>query len=138
MTARESYIQGLIAWLQAVPAFPAGVDRSMSVAFRREESPVLIVHRGAEDIDNSLGDDAERHCEILVSVVSRGDAPDQEADEVMEVAHPAIMQFGAPGIYLVEEVGTNAPVFAGADGNACMVTTRYKIHYSTDRLSLTA
>jgi hypothetical protein len=138
MTLRESYIQGLIALLAAIPAFPAGVTRSMSVAFSREESPVLIVHRGAEDIENSLGDDTDRRCEILVSVVSRGEAPDQEADEVMEVAHPAIMQFRAAGIVLIEEIGTNAPVFAGADGNACMVTTRYKVHYCTDRLSLSA
>lgn len=138
MTLRESYIQGLIDLLAAIPSFPAGVHRSMSVAFSREDSPALIVHRGAEDIENSLGDDTERHCEILVSVVSRGDAPDQEADEVMEIAHPAIMQFSAPGLYLVEEAGTNAPVFAGADGNACMVTTRYKFHYCTSRLSLGA
>lgn len=138
MTLRESYIQGLIAMLEVVPWIPAGVHRSMSVAFSREESPALIVHRGAEDIENSLGDDTERYCEILFSVVSRGDAPDQEADEVMEFAHPMIMQFSAPGIVLVEEIGTNAPVFASADGSACMVTTRYKIHYSTDRLSLSA
>jgi hypothetical protein len=137
-TARESYIQGLIAVLEASPWFPAGVSRSVTVAFRREESPVLIVHRGAEEIENSLGDDTERHCEILASVVSRAEAPDQEADEVMEVAHPIIMQYSAPGIVLIEEVGTNAPVFAGADGGACLVTTRYKIHYCTDRLSLSA
>jgi hypothetical protein len=136
MTARESYIQGLIALLELIPWIPAGVHRSMSVAFSRQESPALIVHRGAEDIENSLGDDTDRHCEILVSVVSRAEAPDQEADEVMELAHPAIMQFRAPGIVLIEEVGTNAPVFANADGQACMLTTRYKVHYCTDRLSL--
>lgn len=138
MTLRESYIQGLIALLQAIPAFPAGVERSMSVAFRREESPMLIIHRGAEDVENSLGDDTDRECEILVSVISRADAPDQEADEVMEVAHAAIMQYRAPGIVLIVETGTNAPMFAGADGQACMLTTRYKVQYCTDRLSLSA
>jgi hypothetical protein len=137
MTLRETYIQGLIDLLQSL-GVPAGVHRSVSVAFRREESPALIVHRGAEELENSLGDDTERHCEILISVVSRGDEPDREADDVMEAAHPVIMQFQAPGIMLVEEIGTNAPVFAAADGHACMVTTRYKIHYSTDRLSLSA
>lgn len=138
MTLRESYIQGLMALLAATPGFPAGVTRSMSVAFGAEESPMVIVHRGAEDLENSLGDDTERNCEILISVVSRGDEPDREADEVMEAAHPVIMGFGAPGLYLVEEAGTNAPAFAGADGNACMVTTRYRLHYTTSRLSLSA
>ncbi|XYJ11810.1 hypothetical protein ACSUZJ_07415 [Telluria sp. B2] len=136
MTLRETYIEGLIGMLAAIPAFPAGVHRSMLTAFRRDESPALVVHRGAEDVENSLGDDTERRCEILVSVVSRGDTPDRDADEVMEVAHPAIMQFSAPGLVLIEETGTNAPVFANADGQACMVTARYKIHYCTDRLSL--
>ena len=138
MTLRETYIQGLIDMLAAIPQFPANVHRSMLVAFEREESPALVVHRGAEDLENSLGDDTDRQCEILVSVVSRGRTPDRDADEVMEAAHPAIMQFSAPGIVLIEETGTNAPVFANADGQACMVTARYKIHYSTSRLSLSA
>lgn len=138
MTLRETYIQGLIAQIEAISWFPAGVTRSMSVAFNREESPMLIIHRGSEDIENSLGDDTDRQCELLASVVSRAEAPDQEADEVMEVAHPIIMQYRAPGIVLIEEVGTNAPMFAGADGAACMMTTRYRIHYSTSRLSLSA
>ena len=136
MTLRESYIQGLIDMLAAVPGFPAQVHRSMSVAFSRDESPALIVHRGAETLENSLGDDTDRQCEILVSVVSRSDTPDREADQVMELAHPAIMQFTALGIVLVEETGTNTPVFANTDGQACLLTARYTIHYCTDRLSL--
>lgn len=136
MTLRESYIQGLIDMLAALPGFPAGVHRSMVTAFDRKESPALVLHRGAEELENSLDDDTDRQCEILVSVISRGDAPDRDADEVMEVAHPAVMQFTAPGIILIEETGTNAPVFANADGQACLVTARYKIHYSTSRLSL--
>lgn len=138
MTLRESYIQGLIDMLVAIPGFPAGVHRSMVTAFSREESPALVVHRGAEDVENSLGSDTDRQCEVLVSVISRGEAPDRDADEVMEVAHPAVMQFTAPGIVLIEETGTNAPAFANADGHACLVTARYKIHYCTDRLSLSA
>lgn len=136
MTLRETYIQGLISLLEVIPWFGANVTRSMSVAFSREESPMVIVHRGAEDVENSLGDDTDRHCEIRVSVLSRADAPDQEADEVLERAHPVIMQFQAPGVILVVEVGTDEPRFAGADGSACVVTTRYRIHYSSSRLSL--
>ncbi len=136
MTLRESYIQGLIDMLAALPGFPAGVHRSMVTAFDRKESPALVVHRGAEDAEDSLDDETERHCEILVSVISRDDTPDREADEVMEIAHPAIMSFKAPEIILIKHEGTNAPVFANADGHACLSTERYKIHYCTSRLSL--
>lgn len=136
MTLRESYIQGLMAALQAVPSFPALVERSVVVAFSRAESPVLVVHRGAEDLENTMGDDTYRTCEILVSVVARSDAPDQVADEVMEVAHPVIMAYMGARMLQMQELGTNAPVFAQADSKACLMTTRYGIQYVTDRLSL--
>lgn len=138
MTLREIYIQGLIAALEAIPGFPAKVERSLSIAFSREESPVLVIHRGAEEIENSLGGDTDRHCEILVSIIARSDVPDQLADEVMELAHPAIMAYQAAGLLQMQEMGTNAPVFAAADRHACMMTTRYRIQYCTDRLSLSA
>lgn len=136
MTLRETYIQGLINTLRSVPAFPAGVERSISIAFTREESPVLVVHRGAEQIGNTIGGDTDRECEILVSVISRGDSPETEADEVMALAHPLIMSFKAVGMMLMEEVGTSAPLYSNTDGMACMLTSRYKIHYTSGRLSL--
>jgi len=138
MTLRESYIQGMIAALAAVTGFPAKVERSISIAFSREESPVLVVHRGAEDLENTLGDDTYRTCEILVSVISRSDVPDQVADDVMAVAHPVIMAYQAANLIQMQEMGTNAPVFSNADSQACMMTTRYSIQYCTDRLSLSA
>ena len=136
MTLRETYIQGLLAALRDVPNFPAQVERSLAIAFSREESPVLVVHRGAEELENSLGSDTDRSCAILVSVISRSDVPDQVAADVMEVAHPVIMAFQLAGIQQMQEIGTNAPVFSNADGQACMMTTRYSIMYCTDRLSL--
>lgn len=138
MTLRESYIQGLIDLLTGTVGFPAGVERSITRAFTREESPVVIVHRGGEDLENTLGRITDRHCEILVTVLSRSDVPDADADEVMEIAHPLIMGFTAPGVELVQEVGTNAPLFSNANGQACMLTARYKILYSTDRRSLSS
>ena len=138
MTAQESYTEGLIAALQAIPAFPAGIERSMSVAFRREESPMLIIHYGPDGEEDSLDDDVERYFELRFSVLSRNDMPDREALDVMEVAHPVIMLFRAPGIYLITHEGADAPVYASADGNACMVTRRYTIKYTANRLSLSA
>ncbi len=137
MTLRESYIQGLIAMLAADPGVSFGVERSISIAFTREESPVLVVHRGAEELENSLGDDTERQCEILVSVISRSSTPESDADDVMAIAHPLVMQYQAAGIVQMEETGTNAPLYSNTDGMACMITARYKIQYSTSRLSLT-
>jgi hypothetical protein len=48
------------------------------------------------------------------------------------------MSFKAAGVTLMEETGTSAPLYSNTDGMACLLTARYKIHYSTGRLSLSA
>lgn len=136
MTARESYIQGLIAMFSAASGFPALVERSVSIAFSREESPVLVVHRGAETPDNSKMGVTDRSCEILVSVITRSDTPDKDADDILEVAHPLVLGYMAAGLIDVNEVATEAPRYANTDGQACMITVRYLFLYRTDRDSL--
>ena len=138
MTLREIFIQELMALLAATPSFPAQVERSIAVAFSREESPVLVIHRGAEGVEADLSGEAIRECEILVSVITRSDVPDQQADSIMEVAHPLLMAYRADNLLQMWEVGTNAPIFANTDGQACMLTTRYRAQYRTDTLSLSA
>lgn len=136
MTLRELFIQELIAQLSSAPAFPAMVERSINVAFTREESPVLVIHRGSEEIEADLCGETIRECEILASVITRSDVPDQQADSVMEVAHPLIVAYTSDHLLQIWEVGTNAPLFAGADSLACMLTTRYKVQYRTATASL--
>ena len=138
MTLRETFIQELMALLAAAPAFPAQVERSLSVAFSREESPVLVIHRGDEGVDGDLSDEVIRECQILVSVITRSDVPDQQADSVMEVAHPLLMSYKAEALLGIWEDGSKAPMFANTDSQACMLTTQYRVQYRTDRLSLSA
>src|SRR5450830_1851594 len=116
MTLRETFIQELMALLSGAPSFPAQVERSLSVAFSREESPVLVIHRGAEDVESDLSGETIRECEILVSVITRSDVPDQQADSIMEAAHPLLMAYQADNLLQIWEVGTNAPIFANTDG----------------------
>ena len=138
MTLREIFIQELMALLAAAPAFPAQVERSLSVAFSRDESPVVVIHRGDEGVDGDLSGEVIRECQILVSVITRSDVPDQQADSVMEAAHPLLMSYRAEALLGIWEVGTKAPMFASADSQACMLTTQYIVQYRTDRLSLSA
>lgn len=138
MTLREIFIQELMALLSAAPSFPAQVERSIAVAFSRDESPVLVIHRGAEGVEADLSGEAIRECEILVSIITRSDVPDQQADSVMEAAHPLLMAYQSDSLLQIWEEGTNAPMFANADAQACMLTTRYRVQYRTDRLSLSA
>ena len=64
--------------------------------------------------------------------------PDQLADEIMELAHPVIMAYRAAAMVEMGELGTNAPTFAQGDAQACLLTTRYGIKYTTGRRSLSA
>lgn len=137
MTLREAYIEGIIALLKTTAGFPALVERSLSIAFTREESPVIVIHRGGGDLERTLSGEAYRTCEILVSIVTRSNTPDKDSDGVMEIAHPLIMSFRGSGWVDIRELGTDSPHFSNADGQACMITTRYQIEYRTLADSLT-
>ena len=138
MTLRETFIQGLIAVLTAAPSLGAAVERSIIRAFGREEGMVIVVHRGGEaEPDNSRLGVIDRVCEILISVVARGDAPDQLADVVLEIAHPLVMTYTDTHIIDVWEGQTDAPKFADADGTAGLITVHYFIRYRTTPNSLT-
>lgn len=136
MTLRESYIQGLIAMLTAAPGLLVLVERSISIAFSREESPVLVVHRGAETPDNSNLGVTDRSCEILVSVITRSDTPDKDADDILETVHPLVMGYTAARLIDIREIATESPRYANTDGHACMITVRYLFLYRTDYASL--
>ena len=47
-TRREFYIQALIDAFNAIPDFPAEIERTIDGAFSRDEGRVLVVHRGGE------------------------------------------------------------------------------------------
>ncbi len=139
MTLREVFIQALMARFQAAPGFPALVERSILTAFGREEGLVVVVHRGSEGMpDASRLGVVDRECEVLVSVLARGSAPDQDADTVLEVIHPLVMTYTHPRIMDVTEGVTDMPKFADADGTAGMITVRYIIKYRTTPNSLTS
>lgn len=138
MTLRETFIQALMARFTAAPGFPAAVERSIVKAFDREDGAVIVVHRGGEqDPDNSRLGVIDRVCEILVSVVARGDAPDQLADDVLEVAHPLVMTYAAAGIIDLWEGPTDTPKFSDTNGTAGLITVHYFIKYRTSPTSLT-
>lgn len=134
MTSRETIIQNLLALFRDMPDFPAKVERSLIRAYTREESPVLVIHRGTETADYGMYGVVDRTCEIMVSILIRGQNPEQEADEIMEIVHPAMMAYTVdPTVEIldVSEGMTEAPVFAREDRSAVMLTTRYQIKYRT-------
>lgn len=136
-TLRETYIEGLMSAFQA-SGVSAKVERSLDVAFSREDGDVIIVHRGKEDPDNSVYGITDRMCDIMVSVLTRAAAPDKRADEIMVELHPLVVGYTADGIIDILEGQTDPPKFANTDGRACLITTHYTFHYRTAANSLSA
>jgi hypothetical protein len=136
MTLRESYIQALLDLFRDASGFPATPERSLKAAFSREEGTIIVVHRGKEFQEDAVLGYADRHCEVLVSVISRDEAPDRVADDVMEIAHPLIMNFCSEKLVDVVEGPTDQPLFSNVDPSACVVTTHYVLRYRTQSDSL--
>jgi hypothetical protein len=136
-TKREFYLDALVALVKALSNFPAVVDRSIISAFTIEDSDVVVFHRGKEDPDHSMLGVADRTCEILVSVITRSTVPERQADALLEVVHPLVINFAAAGVIDVTDGTTDAPKFADADGKICMITTHYFLQYRTASNSLT-
>lgn len=134
MTKRETLIQNLLAMFRAMPAFPAKVERSLIRAYTREESPVLVIHRGTETANYETYGVVDRTCEIMVSILIHSQNPEQDADEIMEIVHPAMMGYtNDPNVQILDvtEGMAETPVFAREDRSAVMLTTRYQFKYRT-------
>ena len=130
MTKREELIAALIQSLSDAPDI-CPVYRSREQAFSHEELPVLVITRGKESVnDRNLGY-IDRTCEVLVSVFSKGNDPETEADTVLEKVHPLVMTFSGYDILSIDEIGTNEPDYEFFDENLCRVMVRYAIRYRT-------
>jgi len=127
-TRRQRYINELVAALQAA-GVPAEVSTTIDGAFSREEGAVLVLHRGREVPAASASGSTVRECELRISTVTRGDDPEQAADDVMEVVHPILMAFKSTALMMVSEQGTDEPKYA--DGKVCLITTHYIMKYAT-------
>lgn len=135
-TRREVYLDALVALVKEIPNFPAVVDRSVIAAFTIEDDDVVVIHRGKEDPDHGMLGVVDRTCEILVSVITRNTVPERQADGLMELLHPLIMNFAAAGVIDVSDGVSEAPKYSGTDGSICMITTHYFLQYRTASGSL--
>ena len=131
MTLRDLYVDRLVDLFNTTPGFPAEAGRSLPEAFDREEGSMLVIHLGNEVTVRTIGDSAERNCEIRFSTITRGSVPEKVAGDIMQIAHPLIMAFSAPNLMHVKEVKTDEPKFANGDGRACMITSHYLFVYRT-------
>jgi hypothetical protein len=136
-TLREQYLDAIVAQIKLIPGLAAVVDRSLSSAFSTDDDDVIVIHRGKEDVDNDMYPVADRSLEVKVSIVTRNAVPERIADALIEQVHPRLIAFSPAGVTDVAEIGSDEPKYGGADGQTCMLTTRYRLLYRTQANSLT-
>lgn len=135
-TALQGYIDALYDSIEAlVPVI--NTERSPTLAIRREDCPVVVVHRGAEIIsDDSPWPMSTRHRQLLVTVHGAGDGAEDDIDAVFAKLQPIFANFVADGVVQLEELGTDEPKYANKDLTRALVTRRWRLTYQTRQDSL--
>lgn len=132
MTAREAILERLGTLLTAVPG--STFFRSREAAVARDEGIVINLRPEDEQVEKRAagGDITLRNCVIIVSVISRGDVPDQVADPVIQAAHAAIMADPTLGGLCAQVIEQSTKwIFALADLTATEAEIRYTVRYLT-------
>ncbi|HDR9028746.1 TPA: hypothetical protein QDB14_002946 [Burkholderia vietnamiensis] len=140
-TRREVYIEDLLAAAgvdAGLQQLDVQVGRSVVDALDEKHSLALVLHLGGEaPPDRSAVGFATRQTELLCTVITRDTAPDRAADQVLELAHPIVMNYDGQGIIDIGESHTDPPIFANVDGESCLRTVHYIFTYRTRWNSLT-
>lgn len=130
-TKRETHISAIVAALKASSLGESKVGRSLRLAYSSTDGTMLVVHAGASEPDASMVGVTDRTVEVMLTVVSRGDEPEVEADDVMVVAHPIVMSYQATGLMDISEGRREEPRYTGDHFAVCLITTRYTMKYRT-------
>lgn len=133
MTTRvQQYIDGLMTALQSDPDFPAALETSTLRAFRRDDYPVLVIHRGKEAVsESSTYGQYRRIRELCFTVHTAGDDREEDAEKVFASLQPIVMGYSGTDLNMVDEIGTGEPMFAQADRDRMATTKRFAFIYTT-------
>lgn len=136
---REQIIEAIRVKLATIPGITT--YRSRFTAITRGEGPAIAIQPApppmGEEVVKRNNDLSERELMVLVEVIVRGAAADQIADPYCVSAHAKVMEdqtLGGLCLYL-REAGTQW-FMDDADLDACIVSTRYRIHYRTTATTL--
>ncbi len=88
---REQILVAIAANLTAALPSTVPVERSRLVAVRRSEGIVVVVMPVSEETESPLQQASERRLRVQVSILARGDMPDQVADSTASAVYAALV-----------------------------------------------
>lgn len=138
-TKREQVLDQLLTVLAGTSNVGTRIYRSRAVALQRAETPALVVEWSTDTPDRTTSARVlDWVLSVSISVVCRGDKPDEIADPIIESLHSKIMSDTTLNGYAFDiETGAQSLQLVDADQPAGVVECVYLIRYRTYETDLT-
>ena len=132
-TRREHIIDAIKTALAGTTSVGSRIYRSRTTAITRENSPCLLIEATSETAEQKASVAAlDFTVDVTISIITRGDVPDELADPIDESLHARLVSDVTLGGYAMDIVrsGTSWEKF-DADQAGGVSTCSYSIRYRT-------
>jgi hypothetical protein len=138
-TLRESILEDIMSSLSGTTNVGARIYRSRVVPLQRNESPALVVEPVSDTPEqNTSLPTLDWSLVVRVSVIVRGDKPDEVADPIVESLHSKIMADLTLGGYAIDVQPQGVSFeMVDADQPAGVIGCDYLVRYRTRLADLT-
>lgn len=138
-TKRESILAAIKTTLAGTTGVGTRIWRSRVQALARQESPAIVIEPISDSAEqNTSLPKLDWSLTVRVSVIVRGDVPDQQADATVESLHSKLMADLSLGGYAydVQPVGVSFDLVE-ADQPAGVISCDFLVRYRTSVADLT-
>ena len=138
-TLRENIIEDIMSSLAGTTNVSTRIYRNRVVPISRGESPALVVEVVSDTPEqNTSLPTLDWSLLVRISVIVRGDEPDEVADPIVESLHAKIMADLTLGGYAIDvQPGTTTFEMVDADQPAGVIGVEYLVRYRTRLADLT-
>lgn len=138
-TVRENIIEDIMSSLSGTTNVSTRIYRNRVVPISRGESPALVVEVVSDTPEqNTSLPTLDWSLLVRISVIVRGDEPDEVADPIVESLHAKIMSDLTLGGHAIDvQPGTTTFEMVDADQPAGVIGVEYLVRYRTELADLT-
>ena len=138
-TKRENILARIVTQLANTTGVGTRIYRSRVVPLTRGETPALVVEFQGDSVEqNTALPTLDHFLTVRVSVIVRGDIPDQVADPTVESMHAKIMSdLTLNGLAIDVQPGDTTSELIDADQPGGVISADYIVRYRTEVDDLT-
>lgn len=137
-SVRETILSKLVTTLSSLPSVGAPVYRSRVTPLARGESPAIIIEPVNDQANQPVIPKLDWAMLVRISIIVRGDVPDQVADPLIEAVHSKVMSDLTVGGYAYDVQPQSVSFeFLEADNSAGVVSCDYLVLYRTSLTDIT-